>query len=259
MYPMDWGRFHLQRFQNRKINHDFRVDYPDAVLPPDYLMYETFRLDYRRYYSGGRDTANWLVNLVSKHIDLSGKRILDWGCGPGRVVRHLPEILGGKDCRFYGADYNNESIKWCSEHLPGIDFVANSLEAHLPYDDCYLDVIYGISIFTHLSERLHHDWCNELLRVLKPGGILFLTTHGDNFKVKLTANELTCFSNGRLVVRGAVKEGHRTYAAFQPKAFMQELFSNVQILEHIEPELQTGKTIPQDIWIVRKQAYRVLL
>lgn len=252
MYPLDWGRFQLQKHQNRSVNSDFRANFPEVVLPPDYLMYETFRLDYKKYFTGGRDTALWLVDLISKHVDLTGKRILDWGCGPGRVIRHLPELLAKRDCKFYGADYNIGSINWCAANLPGVSFVTNPLEAKLPYDDCSMDVIYGISILTHLSERLHYEWYNELLRVLKPGGVLLLTTHGENFNVKLTKNELALFSSGKLVVRGAVKEGHRTYAAFQPKAFMQQLFGNVQILEHIEPALQSGKSIPQDIWIVRK-------
>lgn len=54
------------------------------------------------------------------------------------------------------------------------------------------------------------------------------------------------------MVRGKVKEGHRTFAAFQPKIFMQSLFSKVQILEHQEPAPEKGKWLPQDIWIIKK-------
>ena len=46
---------------------------------------------------------------------------------------------------------------------------------------------------------------------------MFLTTQGDNFRVKLTDLELNKYNNDELVVRGKVKEGHRTYSAFHPK------------------------------------------
>jgi len=123
----------------------------------------------------------------------------------------------------------------------------------LPYNDNYIDVIFGISIFTHLSEQLHYDWYNELYRILKPNGIILLTTQGDNFKVKLTDAELKQYNNNQLVVRGKVKEGHRTYSAFHPQVFMRKLFQNIEILEHIETKPEGGKGLPQDIWIVKKQ------
>ena len=163
----------------------------------------------------------------------------------------MPETIGN-GCEYYGTDYNAKSIDWCSKNLSGIHFNLNSLNAELPYADNFFDVIYGISIFTHLSEKLHFDWFKELYRTLKPGGILFLTTQGTNFIGKLTSGELEIFQNGDLVVRGNVKEGHRTYSAFQPKKFIQKLFENCMIEEHIEPEPESGKGIPQDIWIVRK-------
>ena len=124
--------------------------------------------------------------------------------------------------------------------------------AQLPYDDDFIDVIYGISIFTHLSEKLHYDWVHELFRILKPNGIMFLTTQGDNFKDKLTDAELKRYDDHQLVVRVQVKEGHRTYSAFQPPGFMRQLFDKVEILEHIETKPEKGKGLPQDIWIIKK-------
>jgi len=191
-----------------------------------------------------------LANHFKKHTDLKNKRILDWGCGPGRIIRHLPEVIGN-ECEYFGTDYNEKTIKWCSENLKGIHFNKNTLAAKLPYEDNFFDIIYGISIFTHLSEQLHYDWYNELYRILKPSGVMFLTTHGNSFKIKLTTDEIKKFENNELVVRGKTKEGHRTFAAFQPKGFMMNLFGNAEILEHIEVESMNG--IPQqDIWIIKK-------
>lgn len=251
IYYTDQVRFYLQKFKNRRINQDFRNKNPQVKLPPDYLIYESFQINYQKYYAGGLESARWLAGHLERHIKLQNIRILDWGCGPGRVIRHLPMVVGG-GCEFYGTDYNAKSIEWCTQNLTGISFNNNSLEARLPYADNFFDVVYGISIFTHLSEPMHYGWYNELSRVLKPGGLFFLTTQGDNFKCKLTEAESADYNKGQLIVRGKVKEGHRTFSAFHPKSFMLKLFCNAEIVEHIETPPQNQQWIPQDIWMVRK-------
>ena len=82
---------------------------------------------------------------------------------------------------------------------------------------------------------------------------MFLTTQGDNYKVKLTDLELQKYIDNQLIIRGNVKEGHRTFSAFHPQGFMKKLFINAEILEHIETPQEKGKWLPQDIWIIKKQ------
>jgi len=96
------------------------------------------------------------------------------------------------------------------------------------------------------------EWYEELYRVLEVDGIMILTTQGDNFKVKLSEGELEKYEAGELVVRGNVKEGHRTYSTFHPNSFMAQLFSNARIEAHIIPDKIPGRALPQDVWIVRK-------
>jgi ubiquinone/menaquinone biosynthesis C-methylase UbiE len=251
IYVADLIRFRIQKFKNRKANAQFKKKHSDVVLPPDYLMYESFQMNYDKYYNGGRNMAKNLSEYFKKHIELKDKNVLDWGCGPGRIIRHMPEVINN-GCQFFATDYNKNSIDWCSKNLPNIQFNKNELEAKLPYEDNSMDVIYGISIFTHLSEQMHYNWFNELLRILKPKGIMLLTMHGDNFKVKLTETELSDYNQGNLVVRGSIKEGHRTYAAFHPEAFVKDLFKATTVLEHIQLTSDTKFWVPQDIWIIRK-------
>ena len=251
IYLLDRIRFNLQKFKNRNVNRAFKKENQDIKLPPDYLIYESFQINYRKYYTESYDTAIWIKDHFEKYIQLENKKILDWGCGPGRVIRHLPKVVGN-GCSFYGTDYNAKSIDWCSKNLPGIEFNNNKLEAKLPYNDNFFDAIYGISIFTHLSEKMHFDWMEELTRILKPGGIMFLTAQGNNFRVKLTQQELKNYDAGNIVVRGKVKEGHRTFSAFHPNDFMKKLFEKVEILEHIETKPTKNLWLPQDIWMVRK-------
>jgi len=249
MHLVDNSRYLFYKVKNQKKNKIFLKNYPNVKLPADYLIYESFQLDYTEYYTKSRETAQWLLDYFSKYIHLKNVKILDWGCGPGRIIRHIPELLD-KRSEIYGTDYNQKSIKWCRENLPGISFIHNSMEAELPYEDNFFDVIFGISIFTHLSESMHYARFKELYRILKPGGILFLTTHGKVFIDKLTASEKEKYLNDKLVIRGKVKEGHRTFTAYHPKQFMEQLFSKMQILEHV-PGVSNEKP-QQDIWIVKK-------
>ena len=192
-----------------------------------------------------------MVKKLSPYLDLEHKTILDWGCGPCRVLRHLPQLLGNSNT-YHGTDYNARTIAWCKATLSDIKFHHNGIQPALPYPDSHFDVIYGLSIFTHLSETHHFEWYRELRRVLKPNGIFLFTMQGENFLVKLTAQEKDAFLRGQLVVRGNVKEGHRTYSAFHPDPFLHSLFAHDEILEKevIDPE---GKSYrPQDTWIIRK-------
>ena len=60
------------------------------------------------------------------------------------------------------------------------------------------------------------------------------------------------FEEGVLIIRGNVKEGHRTYSAFQPDSFMQKLTKAHVVLEHSKPKVEKGLSIPQDVWIIKK-------
>ena len=164
------ARFYLQKIKYRKENIAFRKENPDFVLPPEFFIYETYRLNYRWYYEDGKNTAGEIVTLFSKHFNLldSGTRILDWGCGPGRIVRHLPSLL--PNSKVYGTDYNNDYINWCKKNLNGINFSFNKIDPPMHFEGSFFNVVIGLSIFTHLSERNHFDWISELHRVVKFGG-----------------------------------------------------------------------------------------
>jgi len=251
MHFTDRVRYIIQSRKNKQANKTFLIENPEVKLPPNYLMYESFQINYQKYMEGGREVAKWVVDSLANHSSIAKVTILDWGCGPGRVIRHMPDLLG-EGSKVYGTDYNSKSITWCRDNLPNIDFNLNTLEPKLPYEDGTFDFIYGISIFTHLSEEMHYKWTAELSRVLKQNGLLFLTTQGDNFKSIMTPEEIAKYEKGELVVRGNVVEGHRTYSAFQPDSFMRSLFANDKVEEVIIQDVKGGKATPQDAWIVRK-------
>lgn len=242
-------RFYLHFLKRYPLKRAFVKANPQVALPPDYLMYESFDLNYNSYYFASKETASWLLDHFAKHIELKSINILDWGCGPARIVRHLPELLDNS-CSFYGTDYNRKSIDWDRKAIKGVNFNLNSSEPPLPYVNNSFDIIYGISIFTHLPEELHYKWFDELIRISKNNGIIFLTLHGNAFKAKLTIDEQHIFDTGQLLIKGNTKIGHRTFAAFHPEPFVHTLFGSHQILEHVAGTVVNGKP-QQDIWIVK--------
>jgi cyclopropane fatty-acyl-phospholipid synthase-like methyltransferase len=112
-----------------------------------------------------------------------------------------------------------------------------------------MDAIYSISVFTHLSEAMHFAWIKELKRVLKPGGLLLVTMHGNLSSHNLTQAELKEFRDGKLVVRANVEEGSRLYAAFHPDQFVStQLLANFEVLRKVEP---FAPFMRQTLWVVR--------
>jgi SAM-dependent methyltransferase len=105
---------------------------------------------------------------------LDTSAVLDWGSGCGRVARHLAPELGS---RFHGCDIDADNVSWCNANLPGT-YAASKLAPPLPYADATFDIIYGISVFTHLRANWESTWLAELRRVLRPGGTMLMTVHG---------------------------------------------------------------------------------
>lgn len=105
--------------------------------------------------------------------------VLDFGCGWGRIIRFFlkdvePSKLVGIDPVKEMIEFCMSSNKWCRFEL---------MDRRLPtrFPDNMFDLIYGYSVFSHLSEKVHEDWLAELRRILRPGGLLVLTTRDREF------------------------------------------------------------------------------
>lgn len=218
-------------------------------MPPKFDVYDAYgKVNWQRYRESGLEVATYLTGLIRRHLRGTPDAILEWGCGPGRVIRHMPGLF--PFTRIYGTDLNERSVQWCRSHLPYISFYKNELIPPLPFDDNAFDVIYAHSVFTHLSKRRHYEWRDELLRVLKPGGILIVTVNGDTMMKKhLLPVERARYDTGQLVVRGGVAEGKKFFGAYHPPAFIRELFADTEILEHEVDHVHS--TLNQDVWVIR--------
>jgi SAM-dependent methyltransferase len=252
LHAADAAMLGVVMLANSRRNRAFRRCHPDYPLPPASLAYDAYgKVDWGDYDTWGRLLAGDIAGHIVRHVGTNPLDVLEWGCGPGRVIRHLGAMLPGS--RLVGSDYNERSIAWCQGHLAGdgLRFIANGLAPPLALEASSLDCIYSISVLTHLSEASHEQWRTELLRLLRPGGILILTTQGDAYRDRyLVGAERQQYAEGELVVRGQYREGKKWFSAFHPSAYMcHAFFHQMQVLEHV-PARWEG--FPQDLWVARK-------
>jgi ubiquinone/menaquinone biosynthesis C-methylase UbiE len=143
------------------------------------------------------------------------RAIYEWGCGPARVARQLPDVFG-QDVELYVSDYNPETIEWCQKNVPHVQFFQNGLHPPLPYPDNKFDFIFGISVFTHLSESNCLSWAHELYRVLRPGGILLITTDSDSaYEIEMLPAERKKYDTDGILVRDKYEEGKKMFLTRQ--------------------------------------------
>ena len=118
----------------------------EALMQKDDLK---LRATPEHYFSSGlHDARTVLTMLETWGFDLrSMQSVLEFGCGTARVLRHFRNIAG---LRLAGTDANPKSIAWDCLNLPGIDFSENALTPPLKYDDASFDLVYALSVFTHI-------------------------------------------------------------------------------------------------------------
>lgn len=174
--------------------------------------------------------------------------ILDFGCGCGRVIRCWKSLSGP---RIHGTDYNSTLIEWCRRHLGHLaEFGVNELIPPLDYASESFDFAYAISVFTHLPEDMQLEWMEELARVLKPGGVLLITVHGESRMFQLSLDEQRQFQAGQLVIKDEAAAGTNACGAYHPERYVQDHLAAAFDLVDFIP--QGARDANQDIFLLRK-------
>jgi len=124
----------------------------------------------------GRLTRAEILARLPDGWSFTGKRVLDFGCGAGRTLRHFfDEARVGE---LHGCDIDEPSIAWLAENLsPPFHVFRNKEAPPLPLENDSFDLVWAISVFTHISDRWS-AWLVELHRVLRDGGLLIATIAG---------------------------------------------------------------------------------
>ena len=146
-------------------------------------------------FVGHGDFAQTGLEFAGYFRELGGMqpedRVLDLGCGIGRMAIPLTDYLEGGS--YAGFDVGRAMIRWCRRHItpghPDFEFTwapvyngkynpfgtISASEFRFPYEDSSFDFALATSLFTHLLPDDTRHYVAETARVLKPGGTCFFT------------------------------------------------------------------------------------
>jgi SAM-dependent methyltransferase len=226
-YDFSFVRQAAHKFQVMKKIID-RISLPDGAL----VFLTQGHHDVKAY----RDSIIPCIMNIRRYVQHSGidfdrlRTVLDFGCGSGRAL--VGWYAENPERRLFGCDLNEELISWAKRHLPdGLHLDRNFLNPPLPYSDRTFDMIQAISVFTHLALDTQRLWIQEFKRVLKPGGYLLVTLHGEIY-LRLTGNGLEAFNRSGYSEKSDPVEGSNSFASVHAPAFTRKLFDGFEILGH---------------------------
>jgi SAM-dependent methyltransferase len=146
-----------------------RVHFNDFMFTSD--------ADAQQWYVGGAENV---IGLIDRSLEAAGRSfdelrgVLDFGCGYGRVIRLLVRRIDPS--RVYATDVIREAIDYCASEF-GVNPVysrGDGAPRRLPP----MDLVYAVSVLTHVPERYGRELLRSWGDSIEPGGVLLFTTHG---------------------------------------------------------------------------------
>lgn len=206
----------------------------------------------------GRRQAALFRAMVERHggrLEDMGA-VLDFGVGCGRIARHWAD-LGGP--QVFGCDPNRDLVRWCRENLPHVNAATSEDGPPLPYGDGGFDLVYALSIFTHLPEPSARAWMAELRRVLRPGGLLLLTTAGAAYRERLEPGDRARYDRDEEVVQFDSASGTNLCIAYHSPGYVRtRMLDGFELLEAFvtpeHPDEAGAARIAQDVYLARAAA-----
>jgi 2-polyprenyl-3-methyl-5-hydroxy-6-metoxy-1,4-benzoquinol methylase len=114
-----------------------------------------------------------LLQTLARHIKPGG-RVLDLGCGGGQFAALLKK--SGYDAM--GMDLSASAIEMAQRNHPGVEYNVLNPDCTIPVENSVFDAVWSTEVIEHVLDV--HGFLSEINRVLKPNGLLVLTTpyHG---------------------------------------------------------------------------------
>ena len=145
-------------------------------LPPPGNMMQAHENRHRTFVNQGTGIANAIVECLAKYgpdRNISDLTILDFGCGVGRAALPLFFNFRKPD---HCVDVDPDAIAYLQQVLPEAKPEVSPFQPPLSFADDMFDVVYAISVWTHLPADSADLWLKEMRRILRPGGLALLTT-----------------------------------------------------------------------------------
>ena len=123
------------------------------------------------FYTGRQEAAQLLTDLETLGLPDSYGRVLDMGCGAGRVTHALAERFD----EVVGYDISPTMLELAREDAADNErFVLNESNDLSPFDDESFDLVYCSRVLQHVDQEDVKRYLLEMTRVLAPRGTLFV-------------------------------------------------------------------------------------
>ena len=206
----------------------------------------------RQNYFVDMDIAYWLTGLADRitlinAADRHGvkvSRFLDFGSSSGRVLRHFPRTGVAES---YGSDICLQDVEWARLHLPGVTIVQGLSTPPIPFEDNFFDLIHAGSVFTHIAE-FEDSWLCELRRILKPGGLAYLTIHPERIWAEMSSPD-------HILTRLLLSAPHRVeppYQTFTLDSVQGPMPSPRVVFRLMTYPVNNTNVVHSDVWIAER-------
>lgn len=136
--------------------------------------------DREHFYITGQQSVTdieTVLAIVGRTLESFGT-MLDFGSGCGRIMLWLEHLA--ETSALHGVDIDARAVAWTQANIPWATFKVNQPLPPLDYPDGYFDLVFNHSVFTHIDEHYQDEWLAELRRVVRPGGYVLLSVHGEH-------------------------------------------------------------------------------
>jgi SAM-dependent methyltransferase len=213
------------------------------------------------FFESGRVSVSQLLTLLDEHVpaDRPLRRVLDFGCGPGRLVLAFAQVA---EDHVLGVDVSPAMLEETNRNaaLAELANVQTRLTDELNQEDVDFDLVHSESVFQHIRPDLGLPVVRSLLRRVSPGGrvALHVTTHPvtmigrSYFFAVLRAPFIARLWN---LVRGRpwnypLMEMHSYDVDTLVRVFAEEDFAATTIVPIASP---TGRTDYHGVWLLSKK------
>ncbi len=162
-----------------------RVPEIDGVLMPGFPDEQLQREIHGHAGEVSLHEAHTFFREVKAYVDYAGRpiaphrKLLDFGCGWGRVLRLFMKDIHPSN--LFGTDSTSRFLFDARRCNPALSFLPCDPVPPMVLAPETLDYVISWSVFSHLDEFYATRWVEEFHRLLKPGGLVLLTTQSRRF------------------------------------------------------------------------------
>jgi len=190
---------------------------------------QMFRGDLASYLSVCHSALAQIGHAMAITGRTSPRRVLDFACGHGRVLRGLRAAF--PEAELTGADVDRDGVDFCARQFGSLPVYSDPDPARVRLAGGY-DLIWVGSLFTHLDAERCREFLDLLRRNLAAGGLLVFSTHGRNAVDRWSDDE---DERTRAIVAGFEREGFGYRDHHGVEGYGTTAFTAAWIAEQIEP------------------------